>query len=160
MENFRRQLGAMYAGEYAEDDTFLVLYNFHWEKHDFMPPPAPEGKKWAVVIDTSKDDINGIYPEGQEPELDTSDIIVEPRTIVVLKAVKDKSYKPKRKRTVRKKKYSDDTGKADEDTMEKLVTESKADTDAPASSEDTNSTEKKNERIEGASEEGTLRRDS
>ena len=191
MENFRRQLGAMYAGEYVDDDTFLVLYNFHWEKHDFMPPHAPVGKKWAVAIDTSKDDINGIYPEGQELEPDTSDIIVEPRTIVVLKAVKDKSYKPKRKRAVRKKKKVTDNVKTAEGSPEAPLQESKAegspeaplqeskaegspeaplqeskaegspkipapeskaDTDAAASSEDTISTEKKNEAREGASE--------
>ncbi len=101
MENFRRQLGVMYAGEYADDDTFLVLYNFHWEKHDFLLAHPPVGKKWAVAIDTAADEENGMYPEGLEPELDIYERIVEPRSIVVLKAVKDKSYRPKRRRVVR-----------------------------------------------------------
>ena len=110
--------------------------------------------------------------------MDISDIIVEPRTIVVLKAVKDKSYKPKRKRAVRKKKDVTDNGKTAEGSTEPPeqeskaegrpetpeqeskaegspktpVKKSKADTDAAASSEDTISTEKKNDAIEGASE--------
>ncbi len=101
MENFRRQLGVMYAGEYASDDTFLVLYNFHWEKHDFLLAHPPVGKKWAVAIDTAADEENGFYEEGKEPELDAYERMVEPRSIVVLKAVKDKAYRPKRRRAVR-----------------------------------------------------------
>ncbi|OON86406.1 hypothetical protein BXO88_07780 [Oribacterium sp. C9] len=116
MENFRRQLGVMYAGEYADDDTFLVLYNFHWEKHDFLLAHPPVGKKWAVAIDTAADEENGMYPEGLEPELDIYERIVEPRSIVVLKAVKDKSYRPKRRRVVRgnkEKKSTEDKLKSD-----------------------------------------------
>ncbi len=84
---------------------------------------------------------------------------------MVLKAVKDKSYKPKRKRAVRKKKDVTDNGKTAEGRpetpkqeskaegrTETPVKKSKADTDAAASSEDTISTEKKNDAIEGASE--------
>ncbi|SFG13597.1 alpha-amylase family glycosyl hydrolase [Oribacterium sp. WCC10] len=106
MDNYRRQLGVMYAGEYAQDETFMVLYNFHWEKHDFLLAHPPAGKKWAIAIDTASEDNNGIYPEGQELELSDNEWVVEPRSIVVLKAVKDKSYKPKRRR-VRKQKTED-----------------------------------------------------
>ena len=92
-ENFRRQLGVMYAGAYAEDDTFLVLYNMHWEKHSFLLAHPPLGMKWAAVIDTSLEDTNGIYPE--EMRLLEERYTVEPRSIVVLKAVKDPEFKPK-----------------------------------------------------------------
>gem|GEM_PF-124440 len=98
MENYRRQLGVMYSGDYAEDDTFLVLYNFHWERHEFLLAHPPLGKRWAVCIDTAKEELNGIYPDGQELELEGYEIIIEPRSIVVLRAVRDKSYKPKRRR--------------------------------------------------------------
>ncbi len=60
MENYRRELGVMYAGAYADDETFLVLYNFHWERHDFGLPHPPSGTKWEVVIDTAREDVNGI----------------------------------------------------------------------------------------------------
>lgn len=98
MENYRRQLGVMYAGAYADDETFLVLYNFHWEKHHFLMAHPPVGKKWAVCIDTAEEEHNGMYPDGQEIETDNNEIVIEPRSIVVLKAIKDKSYKPKRRR--------------------------------------------------------------
>lgn len=94
-ENFRRQLGVMYAGAYAGDDTFLVLYNMHWEKHSFLLAHPPLGMKWAAVIDTAMEETNGIYPE--ERMLLEERYTVEPRSIVVLKAVKDPDFPPKKK---------------------------------------------------------------
>lgn len=94
-ENFRRQLGVMYAGAYAGDDTFLVLYNMHWEKHSFLLAHPPLGMKWAAVIDTAMEEMNGIYPE--ERRLLEERYTVEPRSIVVLKAVKDPDFQPKKK---------------------------------------------------------------
>lgn len=94
-ENFRRQLGVMYAGAYAGDDTFLVLYNMHWEKHSFLLAHPPLGMKWAAVIDTAMEETNGIYPE--ERMLLEERYTVEPRSIVVLKAVKDPDFQPKKK---------------------------------------------------------------
>ena len=94
-ENFRRQLGVMYAGAYAGDDTFLVLYNMHWEKHSFLLAHPPLGMKWAAVIDTAMEETNGIYPE--ERRLLEERYTVEPRSIVVLKAVKDPDFQPKKK---------------------------------------------------------------
>lgn len=101
LENFRRQLGVMYAGDYAGDDCFLVLYNFHWEKHLFKMAHPPVGKKWAVAIDTAAEELNGIYPEGREMAVETQEKIVEARSIVVLRAVPDQNYKPKKKRTIK-----------------------------------------------------------
>ncbi len=123
MENYRRQLGVMYAGAYAEDDTFLVLYNFHWEKHHFLMAHPPLGKKWAVCIDTAAEEQNGIYPEGQEIETENNEIVIEPRSIVVLKAIKDKSYKPKRrrKRKVKEITVSDKAGSEDIESGENIV---------------------------------------
>lgn len=94
-ENFRRQLGVMYAGAYAGDDTFLVLYNMHWEKHSFLLAHPPLGMKWAAVIDTAMEETNGIYPE--ERRLLEERYTVEPRSIVVLKAVRDPDFQPKKK---------------------------------------------------------------
>ena len=94
-ENFRRQLGVMYAGAYAGDDTFLVLYNMHWEKHSFLLAHPPLGMKWAAAIDTAMEETNGICPE--ETMLPEDRYTVEPRSIVVLKAVKDPDFQPKKK---------------------------------------------------------------
>ena len=102
-ENFRRQLGVMYAGAYAGDDTFLVLYNMHWEKHSFLLAHPPLGMKWAAAIDTAMEETNGIYPE--ETMLPEERYTVESRSIVVLKAVKDPDFQPKKKVHKRHLKY-------------------------------------------------------
>lgn len=89
-ENFRRQLGIMYCGNYAEkedgtlDDSFFVTYNMHWEPHEFSLPNLPKGKKWHVAINTDEGNRNGIYQEGEEPVLEKQKhFMVPPRAIVV-----------------------------------------------------------------------------
>lgn len=89
-ENFRRQLGIMYCGNYAEkedgtpDDSFFVTYNMHWEPHEFSLPNLPKGKKWHVAINTDEGSRNGIYQEGEEPVLEKQKhFMVPPRSIVV-----------------------------------------------------------------------------
>ena len=89
-ENFRRQLGIMYCGQYAEkpdggpDDYFFVAYNMHWEPHEFALPNLPKKMKWHLAINTDAKEINGIYEEGSEPEAqDQKQFIVPPRSIVV-----------------------------------------------------------------------------
>lgn len=99
MENYRRELGVMYSGAYGQDDTFMVLYNFHWEVHTFGLPHPPEGMKWAIAIDTAAEAVNGIYAEGEEAEIPEREARVQPRSIQVLRAVQDKDYKPKKKRS-------------------------------------------------------------
>lgn len=103
-ENFRRQLGVLYAGAYAEDETFLVLYNLHWEKHTFLLAHPAQGMKWAMVIDTAREETNGIA--SREVPLPEDRYTVEPRSIVVLKAVKDPAFKPKTVHSRRKKRSS------------------------------------------------------
>ncbi len=46
-ENFRRQLGILYWGDYARkadgatDNHFYIAYNMHWESHTFdLPKPS------------------------------------------------------------------------------------------------------------------------
>lgn len=57
-ENFRRQLGILYCGEYGRradgtsDDYFFVAYNMHWEPHEFDLPKLPKGMKWTLCINT------------------------------------------------------------------------------------------------------------
>lgn len=49
-DNTCRQAGLMYCGEYAvredgtPDDFIYIMYNFHWNEHDFALPKLPEGK--------------------------------------------------------------------------------------------------------------------
>ena len=90
-ENFRRQLGVLYCGEYGKkedgspDDYFYVMYNMHWEPHEFGPPSPPKGCRWHVAVDTSLSRINGFYRPGEEPPVeDQRRYTVDGRTAVVL----------------------------------------------------------------------------
>ena len=89
-DNFRRQLGIFYCGEYGKrvdgtpDNNFYVAYNMHWEPHEFDLPNLPKKERWHVAFHTDKTDENGIYPEGKEPTAEGKRFLVPPRSIVVL----------------------------------------------------------------------------
>lgn len=90
-EAYRRQLGILYCGAYGQkkdggtDDYFYVVYNMHWEPHEFALPNLPRGKTWHTAFDTDNHGVNGFYPEGEEPELeDQKRCLVPSRTILVL----------------------------------------------------------------------------
>ena len=89
-ENFRRQLGVLYCGEYGEkadgtaDDFFYVAYNSHWEPHEFALPHLRGDRKWHVAINTDEGSRNGIYQPGEEKILkDQKRFMVQPRSVVV-----------------------------------------------------------------------------
>lgn len=88
-ENFRRQLGIFYCGEYGKkpdgtsDNSFYVAYNMHWEPHEFDLPNLPKGERWHVVFHTDKKEVNGMYEKGKEPAAEGKRFVVSPRTIVV-----------------------------------------------------------------------------
>lgn len=90
-ENFRRQLGVLYCGAYGKradgssDDYFFVMYNMHWESHEFGLPRLPKKRMWYVAVDTSLGSVNGYYEAGQEPCLeDQKTYAVNERSIAVL----------------------------------------------------------------------------
>jgi len=90
-ENWRRQLGILYCGEYAtlknggKDQSFYVLYNMHWEAHDFALPNPEKGFSWFLSMDTSDGGNNGFCPIGEETLLPDQKIYnVNARTIAVL----------------------------------------------------------------------------
>ena len=103
LESYRRQLGIMYAGEYADDDSFLVLCNFHWEKHSFALPHPPLGKCWAKILDTAEDAVNGILPAPVKVEGEHPTAVTAPRSMVVLLAERDECYQPKKGKRKRNK---------------------------------------------------------
>lgn len=89
-DNFRRQFGILYCGDYARkadgtpDDTFFVIYNMHWEPHEFALPTLSAGKKWQVVFQTADEAQNGFYEAGKEPELKSQKKFMAPsRSIAV-----------------------------------------------------------------------------
>ncbi|WP_432626393.1 alpha-amylase [Brotaphodocola sp.] len=89
-DGFRRQFGILYCGEYAKkpdgkpDDPFFVIYNMHWEPHEFALPTLSAGKKWHVVFQTADEAQNGFYEAGKEPELKSQKKFMAPsRSIAV-----------------------------------------------------------------------------
>ena len=89
-DSFRRQFGILYCGEYAKkadgqpDDTFFVVYNMHWEPHEFALPTLPSGQKWHMVFQTADEAQNGFYEAGKEPELKSQKKFMAPsRSIAV-----------------------------------------------------------------------------
>jgi isoamylase len=88
-ENFRRQLGILYCGEYGRkpdgtrDNSFYVAYNMHWEPHEFDLPNLPRGERWHVAFHTDRKEVNGMYEEGKEPEAEGKRFMVPPRSVVV-----------------------------------------------------------------------------
>ncbi len=99
-ENFRRQLGILYCGEYGRkvdgtsDDYFFVAYNMHWEPHEFDLPKLPKGMRWTLCINTDDTEHNGICP-AESPEAgkelqeasreELRQYMVPPRSILVFR---------------------------------------------------------------------------
>lgn len=66
-ENYVRNVGILYCGEYAQDDFIYVAYNMHWEKHSMALPKLPDGYVWKCVCDTyGQTRKNEIYKEVRE----------------------------------------------------------------------------------------------
>ncbi len=94
-ENFRRQIGILYCGSYAkkadgrEDDFFFVIYNMHWEPHEFALPNLPKGLEWSLSFDTSDSTSGGFYEEGQEKALSSQkNYMVPSRSVLVFRGKK------------------------------------------------------------------------
>lgn len=81
-DNGNRQLGVLYCGKYAGEDCFIyVVYNLHWNPHEFALPHLPEEMEWYQAIDTG----SGVYPEGKELFLEEKQQFSVPgRTVIVL----------------------------------------------------------------------------
>lgn len=108
-ENFRRQLGIMYCGEYGHksdgtaDDYFFVAYNMHWEPHIFSLPNLPPNRTWYLSMNTYLQEINGFYEEGQEPVLeDQKSYEIPPRTIAVFVGKKDPDWEKQQEKRLRR----------------------------------------------------------
>ncbi len=89
LEYFRKQLGIMYWGAYAQkvdgtpDQNFYVAYNFHWGTHKLGLPRLPKGLIWQPLYDTSGGGAvvkERIYAQ------------IPPYTVVVFIAVEETGY--------------------------------------------------------------------
>lgn len=90
-ENYRRQLGMLYQGIYAGeagepgDSCFYVIYNMHWEPHEFSLPQPYKGTRWHLALCTALQESNGYCEPGKEPLLkDQKAYMADPRSVTVL----------------------------------------------------------------------------
>jgi isoamylase len=70
-------------GERVVDDSFLVLFNAHYEPLQYVLPDGPFGQSWTRVIDTTTGEVE---PEDEIREAG-SDLTLESRSLVVLRKV-------------------------------------------------------------------------
>jgi glycogen operon protein len=47
-----RHVGVMYCGKYADDNTFYLAVNMHWEPHTFLLPKLPKELHWEQILAT------------------------------------------------------------------------------------------------------------
>lgn len=85
--NYSRMIGVLLCGRYVkqsrtefEQDYYLV-YNFHWEEHEFSLPNPPKGTKWFVILNTAVDEENELK-SGFEVVADKS-YCVKARTVIM-----------------------------------------------------------------------------
>lgn len=67
-------------GERVVDDSFLILFNAHYEAIPFTLPGAKWGKAWKKLIDTEK----GGFIEDEKPYPAKKKVLVENRSLVLL----------------------------------------------------------------------------
>ncbi len=85
-----RVIGVMYAGKTMDDERTEVIYvavNAHWEEQTVHLPSVSQGKRWHVMVDTSR-------PMGEEINLEekkmprVKDLVnIHPRSVMLFKAM-------------------------------------------------------------------------
>lgn len=110
---YNRLVAFLYCGSYVRksdrtfDDSFYVVFNMHWEKHEYELPQM-EGASWNIVFDTGvRKGWNRLEPQVGQC------LTLEPRSIVLLQSVlnKKKSAVEKEEAEVRTEKVSDKAGR-------------------------------------------------
>lgn len=95
LDYYSRHVGVLYCGKYAknqdrnEDADFYVVYNMHWEPHEFALPKLPKGMGWRLCMDTAKPEAYHIYEEDQTEIQPGSVIVTAERSIQIYQAEKE-----------------------------------------------------------------------
>lgn len=92
LEPCKRQIGILYSGGYAkkegqpEGGSFYVIYNMHWEAHEFALPRTAKNAAWHLCIDTGREEESSYFREGEEKVLpDQRSYRAQERSIIVLR---------------------------------------------------------------------------
>ena len=70
-------------GKRIVDDSFLLLFNAHWESIEFVLPMRLENQHWIAVIDTTEPN----FIDGEKVYTGNKSVSVTERSLVVLKQV-------------------------------------------------------------------------
>jgi glycogen operon protein len=86
--NGSRCLAFMLSGLNATepDDDIYVAMNMYWGALPFRLPKPSNGAPWNIAINTTMRSPQDIFDHGEGPRVDDDEIIVGPRSIVVLTA--------------------------------------------------------------------------
>jgi len=69
-----------------QDNDIYVAINMFWDGLPFQMPAPPQGANWRVAINTSMPSPEDIFDPGRGPQVDSAEIIVGGRSIMVLVA--------------------------------------------------------------------------
>ena len=93
--SYNRLAAFLYCGDYVRkadrtfDDSFYVMFNMHWEVHEFELPQM-EDRAWRVVFDTATG------KNISEDKLSERCLTLEPRSMVVLQSITEKKKEIKK----------------------------------------------------------------
>lgn len=96
--SYNRLAAYLYCGSYVRradrtfEDNFYVMFNMHWEKHEFELPKM-EGFRWEMIFDTGAG-----KNLKREEQFNGKSLELEPRSIVLLKTVPAKKPKQSEKK--------------------------------------------------------------
>ncbi len=95
-EQHHRQMGLYYSAKYfpkeKEQHDIYILYNMHWEAHDFALPRIAKTHAWYLAFDTGIKEGAFYAPLGEEKIFEKENILLAPRSMVCL-FVKQKNSK-------------------------------------------------------------------
>lgn len=76
---YSREIGFLFYGSYYGGKSLYIVFNFHWDAHQFYLPVVNRTKTWNVVLDTG-------IPQNQEKGKELRKYMVSPRSVVVFES--------------------------------------------------------------------------
>ena len=74
---YSREVGILFYGTYFGGKSLYIVFNFHWDAHEFYLPVINETKKWNVILDTD---------EEKQKKNNLKKYMVSPRSVVVFES--------------------------------------------------------------------------
>ncbi|MCI9418556.1 MAG: glycogen debranching protein [Eubacterium sp.] len=78
---YSREIGILFYGTYYGGASIYMIFNFHWDAHEFYLPVVNSTKKWNVLFDTGQD-------TDAEKKSGIKQYVVSPRSVVVFESEK------------------------------------------------------------------------